>query len=43
MVYVLSKNGQPMMPTKNHTRVRRLLKAGIAKVVKRCPFTERAA
>lgn len=39
MVYVLSKNGQPMMPTKNHTRVRRLLKAGIAKVVKRCPFT----
>ena len=39
MVYVLSKNGQPMMPTKNHAKVRRLLKAGIAKVVNRCPFT----
>lgn len=39
MVYVLSKNGQPMMPTKNHAKVRRLLRAGAAKVVNRCPFT----
>lgn len=39
MVYVLSKTGQPMMPTKNHAKVRHLLKAGSAKVVNRCPFT----
>ena len=39
MVYVLSKNGQPIMPTKNHAKVRLLLKSGKAKVVNRCPFT----
>lgn len=39
MVYVLSKNGQPMMPTENHAKVRLLLKSGKAKVVRRCPFT----
>ena len=39
MVYVLSKNGQPLMPTKNHAKVRVLLKTGRAKVVNRCPFT----
>ena len=39
MVYVLSKNGQPIMPTKNHAKVRLLLKSGKAKVVKRTPFT----
>ena len=39
MVYVLSKNGQPVMPTKNHCKVRLLLKSGKAKVVNRCPFT----
>ena len=39
MVYVLSKNGQPIMPTKNHTKVRLLLNSGKAKVVKRTPFT----
>ena len=39
MVYVLSKNGQPVMPTKNHSKVRLLLKSGKAKVVNRCPFT----
>ncbi len=39
MVYVLSKNGQPLMPTKNHAKVRVLLKTGRAKVVGRCPFT----
>ncbi len=39
MVYVLSKNGQPLMPTKNHAKVRVLLKTGRAKVANRCPFT----
>ena len=39
MVYVLSKNGQPIMPTKNHAKVRVLLKTDRAKVVNRCPFT----
>lgn len=39
MVYVLNQNGQPIMPTKNHAKVRILLKNKKAKVVKRCPFT----
>ena len=39
MVYVLNKNGKPLMPTKNHAKVRVLLKTKKAKVVKRCPFT----
>jgi len=39
MVYVISKNGQPLMPTENHAKVRNLLKAKKAKVIKRCPFT----
>ena len=39
MVYVLSKTGQPIMPTENHAKVRLLLKSGKAKVVKRTPFT----
>ena len=39
MVYVLSKTGQPVMPTKNHVKVRLLLNSGKAKVVKRTPFT----
>ena len=39
MVYVISKTGQPIMPTKNHAKVRLLLKSGKAKVVRRCPFT----
>ena len=39
MVYVISKNGQPLMPTENHAKVRILLKNKKAKVVKRCPFT----
>ena len=39
MVYVLSKTGQPLMPTENHAKVRILLKQGKAKVVNRCPFT----
>lgn len=39
MVYVLNKNGQPLMPTTRHGKVKHLLKDGKAKVVKRCPFT----
>lgn len=39
MVYVISKNGQPLMPTDNHAKVRILLKNKKAKVIKRCPFT----
>jgi N6-L-threonylcarbamoyladenine synthase len=39
MVYVISKNGQPLMPTENHAKVRNLLKTKKAKVIKRCPFT----
>ena len=39
MVYVLNKNGQPLMPTNRHGKVKHLLKQGKAKVVKRCPFT----
>lgn len=39
MVYVLNKDGQPLMPTNRHGKVKHLLKSGKAKVVKRCPFT----
>ena len=39
MVYVLDINGQPLMPTSRHGKVRRLLNNHLAKVVKRCPFT----
>ena len=39
MVYVLNQNGQPIMPTQNHAKVRVLLKNKKAKVVKRTPFT----
>lgn len=39
MVYVLNQNGQPIMPTSNHAKVRILLKTGRAKVIHRCPFT----
>lgn len=39
MVYVINKDGQPLMPTSRHGKVRRLLKSGKAKVLKRCPFT----
>lgn len=41
MVYVLSKNGQPIMPTENYAKVRLLLKSGKARVVRRTPFTIR--
>lgn len=39
MVYVLDKDGHPLMPTNRHGKVRRMLKSGQAKVVKKCPFT----
>lgn len=39
VVYVLNIDGQPLMPTERHGKVRRLLKNKKAKVVKRCPFT----
>lgn len=39
MVYVISQNGQPLMPTENHAKVSILLKNKKAKVIKRCPFT----
>lgn len=39
MVYVLNINGQPLMPTERHGKIRRLLRDGRAKVIKSCPFT----
>ena len=41
MVYVIGQDGQPLMPTERHGRVRRLLRSGKAAVVSRCPFTIR--
>lgn len=41
LVYVLRQNGQPFMPTERFGKVRRLLKEGKAKVVRREPFTIR--
>ena len=39
MVYVLNKDGKPIMPTTRHGKVRRLLKEGKAHVVSTVPFT----
>lgn len=39
MVYVISKDGQPLMPMRRHGKVRRLLDAKKAKVVHKNPFT----
>ena len=39
LVYVLNKNGTPLMPTKRGGKVRWLLKNNLAKVKKRDPFT----
>ncbi len=39
MVYVLNENGQPLMPTDRHGKVRKLLKEKKAVIVNRCPFT----
>ena len=38
LVYVLNKNGNPLMPCKP-AKGRKLLRSGRAKVVNRCPFT----
>jgi len=38
-VYVISKDGQPLMPTSRFGKVHRLLRDKKAKVVRRCPFT----
>ena len=35
MVYVISKSGKPLMPTRRHGKVRRLLKSMIVKPAKR--------
>jgi len=39
MVYVISKDGQPLMPTSRHGKVKHLLGQGKAKVFRRTPFT----
>lgn len=39
MVYVISKDGQPLMPTENHAKIRILLKNKKAKMIRKCPFT----
>lgn len=39
MVYVISKHGQPLMPSNRHGKISQLLDCGKAKVVRRCPFT----
>ena len=41
MVYVIDINGNPLMPTERHGKVRRLLREGRAAVVRRTPFTIR--
>lgn len=39
MVYVISKQGEPLMPTERFGKVRRMLKNSLAHVVRRIPFT----
>lgn len=39
MIYVLDRDGKPLMPTNRHGKVRHLLKDGKAKCVRREPFT----
>lgn len=39
LVYVLNKDGKPLMPTSRHNKVAYLLKHNLAKVVRRTPFT----
>ena len=38
LIYVLNKDGHPLMPTERCGKIRRMLKVGLAKVIKRCPF-----
>ena len=42
MVYVLNQDGQPIMPTSHHAKVRVLLKNGKAKVIQRCPLDRKS-
>ena len=39
LVYVLNREGKPLMPTNRHNKVAYLLKHNLAKVVRRTPFT----
>lgn len=39
LVYVISKDGQPLMPTRRFGKVRRMLRDKEARVRNRCPFT----
>lgn len=39
LVYIISKDGHPLMPTCRCGKIRRLLKYNKAKVFKYCPFT----
>lgn len=39
MVYVLNKNGSPLMPSERHGHIRKLLKNNLARVIQRTPFT----
>lgn len=39
MVYVIAKNGKPLIPTKRFGKVRHLLKDGKAKCIRKNPFT----
>ncbi|MBR2682178.1 MAG: HNH endonuclease, partial [Atopobiaceae bacterium] len=41
MVYVLDVDGNPIMPTRRHGHMRRMLREKKAHVVSRCPFTIR--
>lgn len=41
MIYVQNKTGKALMPTERHGKVRRLLRDGLAVVVRREPFTIR--
>lgn len=40
-IYVLDKDGKPLMPTQRAGKVRRMLDGGLATVVRRTPFTVR--
>ncbi len=39
MTYIVDREGRPLMPTERGNMVRHLLKAGVAKVIRREPFT----
>ena len=39
MVYVIGFDGKPLMPTERHGKVRRMLRDGLAKAIKKTPFT----